>query len=109
MENVFEDLYQRTEAILRELNSDPDPDRLSLLVKRRGEDMPRIQAALEAGELPSERWLEAWTELESRVRSAMRREINVTADALRNRRRIRVSTATYTGGSALPRFFDSAV
>jgi hypothetical protein len=109
MSTPFEELYQRTDAILRELNSEPDPDRLALLVSRRGDLLPQIQQALEAGELPTEQWLEAWTELESRVRSAMKRELDVTADALRHRQRIRVSTTTYTNGYSRPRFVDSAV
>lgn len=109
MITVFEDLYARTDAILRELNSEPDPDRLTLLVNRRGALLPRIQEALEAGQMPSEQWLEAWTELESRVRSAMRRELDVTANALRQRQRVRISTSTYTNGNARPRFVDSAV
>jgi hypothetical protein len=109
MDAVFEQLYERTEAILRELNSEPDPDRLALLVNRRGELLPRVQEALEASELPTEQWLEAWTELESRVRAAMRRELDVTADALRHRQRIRVTTSTYTNSYSRPRFVDSAV
>ena len=109
MNPIFDELYRRTDAILRELNSEPDPDRLALLVTRRGELLSQVQEALEAGELPTEPWLEAWTELESRVRSSMRRELDVTSDALRHRQRIRVSTSTYTNGHSRPRFVDSAV
>ncbi len=109
MNTIFDDLYRRTEAILSELNSEPDPDRLTLLVNRRGELLPQVQQALEDGQLPTEQWLEAWTELESRVRAAMRRELDVTAEALRHRQRIRVSTSTYTNGYSRPRFVDSAV
>lgn len=109
MTSVYDELYRRTEAILRELNSEPDPDRLSLLVQRRGELLPEMQSALEAGEQPSETWIEAWSELESRVRAAMKRELSDTATALRDRRRIRVSTASYSNGYSLPRFVDSAV
>jgi hypothetical protein len=106
---IFEELYERTEAILRELHSDPDADRLALLVSRRGELLPRVQTALEAGEQPSEAWVEAWSELESRVRAAIKRELNDTATALRQRRRIRISSATNSNGYSLPRFVDSAV
>ena len=109
MRTVFEELYERTEAILRELNSDPDADRLALLVNRRSEVLPEVQSSLESGELPTAAWVEAWSELESRVRAAMKRELNDTATALRQRLRIRASTVSYSNGHAAPRFVDSAV